>query len=153
MRSPRFKSLALLLLGASLFACHPADDDPESLRARTAHELAGSLMSPYCPGRTLAECPSPDALVVREEIRDSLRAGESPDAIRARIEARFGNVVEGMPRDRVRLAIPILVLAAGALALVFVLRAVVRRPRATPAPIPAEVERELSRELDDVERE
>jgi cytochrome c-type biogenesis protein CcmH len=151
MRSPRSRSLALLLLfGACLFACKPADD-PESVRAREAHELARDLMSPFCPGRTLAECSSPEASAVREEIRERLRGGEEPASIRARIEARFGDYVIGVPRERFGWALPILVLVGGAGALVVALRRLLHRPRASAAPIPPEIERELARELDDVE--
>jgi len=142
-------ALSLFLLGASLSACNPAED-PESVRARAAHELARDLMSPYCPGRTLAECPSPDALAVREEIRSSLRAGESPDAIRVRIEARFGDQVVGVPRERMGWVLPILALVAGAGALVFALRRVVGRSRTAVSPLTPEMERQLTRELDDV---
>src|SRR5262245_15817568 len=127
MTSPGTKSLVLLalLMCTSVSACHPAED-PESVRARAAHELARDLMSPYCPGRTLAECPSPDALAVREEIRAALRAGESPDAIRTRIEARFGDQVVGVPREKVGWALPILALVAGAGLVVLALRRAVR---------------------------
>lgn len=151
MRSPAGKSLALLVLlvCASVSACKPADD-PESVRARAAHELARDLMSPYCPGRTLAECPSPDALAVREEIRAALREGEAPESIRTRIEARFGDQVVGVPREHVGWALPVLLLVAGACVLVVVLRRVVGRGRAASALTP-EMERELQRELDDVE--
>ncbi len=142
--------LAVLLLAlTSLSACNPAED-PESVRARTAHELARDLMSPYCPGRTLAECPSPDALAVREEIRAALRSGESPDAIRTRIEARFGDQVVGVPREKVGWAIPILALVAGAGALVFVLRRSVSGAESKVTPLTAEQQRALERELDDV---
>lgn len=148
---PGRKSLTLLLLvlAASVSACHPAED-PESVRARAAHELARDLMSPYCPGRTLAECPSPDALAVREEIRAALRAGESPDAIRARIEARFGDQVVGVPREQLGWALPILALVAGAGTLALVLRRALSRKRAV-TPLTPEIERQLERELDDVE--
>ena len=154
MRSPRLHSLAPALLALCLcvgLACSPAED-PESVRARTANEVARDLMSPFCPGRTLADCSSPDAGAIREVIRESLRAGESPEAIRARIEARFGDHVVGVPRERLGWILPILVLIAGAGALVFALRRAVRRPGAAPAPLPADVERALARELDEVER-
>jgi cytochrome c-type biogenesis protein CcmH/NrfF len=151
MLSPGRHSLALLglLLCATLSACNPAED-PESVRARTAHELARDLMSPYCPGRTLAECPSPDALAVREEIRSALRAGESPDAIRTRIEARFGDQVVGVPREKVGWALPILALVAGAGLLVLALRRAVTGASAKVTPLTAEQQRALERELDDV---
>src|SRR5258705_12024527 len=100
MRSPISRSLALLLVsGACLCACKPADD-PESVRARAAHELARDLMSPFCPGRTLAECSSPDAGAVREEIPERLRVGQEPAPLRPPIEARFADHVTGVPRAR-----------------------------------------------------
>jgi cytochrome c-type biogenesis protein CcmH/NrfF len=155
MRSPRRHSLAPALLALALCAglgCSPAED-PDSVNARAANEVARDLMSPFCPGRTLADCSSPDAGAIREEIRESLRAGESPKSVRARIEARFGDHVVGVPRERLGWILPILALIAGAGALVFALRRAVQRPRATETVIPAEVERGLARELDDVERE
>jgi cytochrome c-type biogenesis protein CcmH/NrfF len=83
-------------------------------------------MSPYCPGRTLEACPSPDALAVREEIPPALRAGEPPDAIKTRIEARFGQAVVGLPQTPLGRALPILLLALGAGVLAFALRRLVR---------------------------
>ena len=67
----KFAALALataLLVASTPVPAH-AQDDPEVALARTAHELSRELMSPYCPGRTLADCPSPDAGAVRDEIR------------------------------------------------------------------------------------
>jgi cytochrome c-type biogenesis protein CcmH/NrfF len=128
-----------------------AQDDPEIARARVAHELSRELMSPYCPGRTLADCPSPDAGAVRDEIRAALRAGEPVDAIRSRIEARFGAVVVGVPRSTLGLALPILILAVGAVVLALVLRRAVARP-APGTVIPHELAARLERELRDVER-
>ncbi len=151
MRSRRAKSWLPLLLGACLVACHPASD-ADTERARQANELSRNLMSPFCPGRTIADCSSPDAATVREEIRDALAAGETPDAIQKRIEARFGEHVIGVPRGGIGWALPIGVLVAGAGLLVVALVRSVQRPRATEAPISPELERELARELDDVER-
>jgi cytochrome c-type biogenesis protein CcmH/NrfF len=159
MRSPRQKLCRLVLcrvvllgvLGTALFACMPAND-AETERARQANELSRNLMSPFCPGRTLADCGSPDAAVVREEIRTALRTGESPDAIQARIEKRFGEHVIGVPQNEIGWALPISVLAIGAGLLGVALLRSVQKPRATEPPITPEMERELSRELDDVER-
>ncbi|HTO07701.1 MAG TPA: cytochrome c-type biogenesis protein CcmH [Myxococcota bacterium] len=139
-----------LLVGACLVACHPALD-PDTERAREANELSRNLMSPFCPGRTIADCSSPDAATVREEIRDALAAGESPDSIRRRIEMRFGDHVIGVPKEGIGWALPIGVLIAGAGLLAVALVRSVQRPRATEAPISPELERDLARELDDVE--
>ena len=154
MRSPRSAALArrLALCACALLAaaaCAPKQD-PDVERARAANELARDLMSPFCPGRTLADCSSPDAGAVREEIRQALGAGESPEAVRARIEARFGDRVVGVPRERTGWLLPIAALAAGAGVLALVIRRALQPPVAG-APIPPEVERELARELDEVD--
>jgi len=145
------RSAALVLVLALLAGNALAQDDLELQRARAAHELSRELMSPYCPGRTLADCPSPDAGAVREEIRAALRTGESSDAIRARIEARFGKSVIGVPTSTLGWLIPILLLVAGALALVFVLRRALARPALLPR-VSSDVAARLERELHDLER-
>ena len=101
----RVLAVALACCLGSL-ACGRAEEDPEITRARQANELSRDLMSPFCPGRTLADCSSPDAAAVRVEIREALRAGEQPDQVRARIEARFGDHVVGVPRQALGLAAP-----------------------------------------------
>ncbi len=69
---------------------------PQEL-SRATHSLASDLMSPYCPGRTLADCPSPDAGALREEIRAQLASGKTPEQVRAEVERRFGSTVQGVP--------------------------------------------------------
>lgn len=106
-------------------------------------------MSPFCPGRTLADCPSPDAAAVREEIREFIDAGVEKDVILERLEARFGDAIRGVPRSIWGWTLPGLVLLAGAVALVVVLRRISRRgavPDAGPVEDP-ELEEELEREL------
>jgi cytochrome c-type biogenesis protein CcmH/NrfF len=142
---------ALTLAFALLAATAHAQDDLEIARARAAHELSRELMSPYCPGRTLADCPSPDAGAVRDEIREALRAGESVDSIRTRIESRFGAQVIGVPTTPLGWLIPIVVLAAGALVLVFALRRAVSRGAAPPR-VSSDVAARLEQELRDFER-
>jgi cytochrome c-type biogenesis protein CcmH/NrfF len=115
--------LVIALTAAPAFAQDSQEAvDREVQVARAAPELARELLSPYCPGRTLEGGPSPDALAVREEIRAALRAGEAPDSIRERIEARFGQAVVGMPESSLGKALPIVLLAAGAVALVLAAR-------------------------------
>jgi len=142
---------ALAFVFALLAATGFAQDELELGRARAAHELSRELMSPYCPGRTLADCPSPDAGVVRDEIRAALRDGESVDSIRARIESRFGAQVIGVPTTLLGWMIPVVVLAAGAIVLVFALRRAVSRPGALPR-VSSDVAARLEQELRDVER-
>jgi len=145
------KLAALALAFALLAVTGLAQDDVEIARARAAHELSRELMSPYCPGRTLADCPSPDAGAVRDEIREALRGGESVDSIRSRIESRFGAQVIGVPTTLLGWLLPIVALAAGALVLVLALRRAVSRDGALPR-VSSEVAARLEQELRDLER-
>jgi len=113
-----------------------------------AHSLAADLMSPYCPGRTLSDCPSPDAAAVRQEIRARLDAGQSEDEIRAALEARFGDALSGLPSALVGWLGPIAILSCGALALALALRRLSRRADArVVAPAAPDLERDLDLEL------
>lgn len=117
--------------------------------ARLAHALAGELMSPFCPGRTLADCPSPDAGAVRDEVRARLRGGESPQAVRSALEARFGEQLGSPPPAVWGWAGPLGVALVGLGVFVLALRRALRRPDAQVAP-PAllrEVGEELEREI------
>jgi cytochrome c-type biogenesis protein CcmH/NrfF len=87
---------------------------------------------------------------VRDEIREALRGGESVESIRARIESRFGAQVIGVPTSLLGWMIPIVVLAAGACALVFALRRAVSRDGALPHVSSDDVAR-LEQELRDVD--
>ncbi|MFY0531261.1 cytochrome c-type biogenesis protein [Nannocystis pusilla] len=52
-------------------------------------ELSHDLMSPYCPGRTIATCPSPNARKLEAQILDQARSGESRETIENTLVARF----------------------------------------------------------------
>ena len=106
------------------------------------------MMSPFCPGRTLADCPSPNAAAWREEIRLWVDAGTPDAVIRARLQARMpGTDLTAVPRGPLGWALPGLILLAGLGILVAALRRVTR-PAAEPDVDP-ELEAELLRELRD----
>ncbi len=83
------KRATLALLMTLLAAPVLAEGDPVGW----AYELSGELMSPFCPGRTLAECPSPQA----DELRLWIITQEAAGATRAEVERtlyqRFGDSI------------------------------------------------------------
>ena len=87
-------ALRLTLAVVCLLAASPALRGGET--ASDARDLARELMSPYCPGRTLAECPSPNARVLREEIVARLRTGEPVSSVRRDLIHRFGDDIRGV---------------------------------------------------------
>lgn len=134
----------LLVLAAASFAA----SDPA---ARAARDLSGELMSPFCPGRTLADCPSPDAAHLRRQIEARLAAGESAEAIVAGFTDRYGEALLAAPRVRgwgmVAWIVPGgAVLVAGALVIVWLRR---HRAAAPASSVPAApVDPRLAAELE-----
>jgi len=80
-------TLFLLLCVSS--GAHAADSD---LIDRKAAALYESVMSPYCPGRTLSACPSDAARELREKIRADLEVGKSDEEIQRELSARYGDL-------------------------------------------------------------
>jgi cytochrome c-type biogenesis protein CcmH len=59
--------------------------------------LYRDLMSPYCPGLTLASCPSPQADSLRDAIAARFYNGETPDQITTALVADYGPGIRGSP--------------------------------------------------------
>lgn len=88
-----FALIAVLLLsGSAALAQAPPNVDA------AADQIFNRVMSPYCPGRVLATCPSGAAETLRQEVRRDLEAGKSPAAIEAGLYQRFGESIRGLPR-------------------------------------------------------
>jgi len=65
--------------------------DPELI----LQELSTELMSPYCPGRTIASCPSPNARKLEDHILAEANAGKSREEIELALVDRFGEEIIG----------------------------------------------------------
>ncbi len=113
-----------------------------------ASKLFNKVMSPFCPGRTIANCPSPQAAELQVAIKDRLTDGESPDAIEEELYATFGDEMRAIPRARgfnlLAWAIPGLFFVLGLVVLARWLRGL------GPAPSPASTgAAQLDPELDE----
>ena len=62
-----------------------------------AYDLAAELMSPYCPGRTLASCPSPQASELIQWISMQEAAGASEDEVVEMLIEQFGEEILAAP--------------------------------------------------------
>lgn len=143
-----------LLLGLALAAPAAAEEEPPDWGYALAHDL----MSPYCPGRTLAECPSPQADTLRLWILVQAAAGRSEAEVRAELYERFGEVLRAAPKAEgvglAAYAVPAGAVVAGGLLLLWFLRRQTARPddeaprAAAPAAGPA-LDPELERRIDE----
>ena len=118
-----------------------------------AYELSGELMSPFCPGRTLSECPSPQADSLRMWMIVQEAAGRSRAEVEAELYERYGDVILAAPRAEgfgvTAYVIPVVAFLAGGALLALFLRRQTHAPRpvAVAGPVDAELERLVDEEL------
>jgi len=87
-------------------------------QSKKATSIARQTMSPFCPGRTLSDCPSEYAAEWRRDIRTMIAEGKSAAEIQRELEGRVGNNLSGIPNRDSSYALPLGV-AAGAALLLF----------------------------------
>jgi cytochrome c-type biogenesis protein CcmH/NrfF len=96
--------------------------DPDA-EARRVQGLTRSVMSPFCPGKTVAACPSPNAQAWRDDIRNWVAQGVSNEEIRQRLEARVpGFDLSGRPGGAWGWGLPLFGMALASLWLGFMWR-------------------------------
>ena len=128
-----------------------APSSPVAASPGWSSQLESELMSPYCPGRSLIECPSPQATELRLWIQAQEKAGVSRGDVEARLFEQFGDQLRHAPRAEgwglwAYLVPGLAMLAGGVLVLGFL-----RRPAGALAAMPASaasVDPELAREIE-----
>jgi len=162
LRSPLRVGLRVLAAVALLVALAPLSADGT---ARAADEPEGwsytawrEMMSPFCPGRTLADCPSPQAETLRMWILAQEAAGRTRADVEAELYDQFGDVILSAPRAEgfgvTAYAAPVVVFLGGGLLVGVYLWRQTRRRSETPRnpmqetlPIDPEMAARIEREL------
>ncbi len=146
------RRLALAAAAGLLLVSAPAAADREE---GWSYELWNELMSPFCPGRTLADCPSGQAEDLRLWIVEQERQGRAKEEVARQVYDRFGDIVLAAPRASgfglAAYLVPVLLfLAGGGLVFVFLGRQTRQReagpPEGEPPPDP-EALRRIDEEL------
>jgi cytochrome c-type biogenesis protein CcmH len=70
---------------------------PDPAQEAKAKKLMEELRCLVCQGQSIADSDAPLAGDMRNEVRSKIAAGESPDAIRTWLVARYGNWVDYDP--------------------------------------------------------
>lgn len=84
----------VLIFGAATYA----SDEEVKESGSWGFQLSRELMSPYCPGRTLADCPSSQADELRLWIYGQEQQGRTRNQVEQDLIARFGEEMLGAPR-------------------------------------------------------
>jgi len=115
-------SALVLLLGVAwaLPAARAAEE------SSWGYQLSREMMSPYCPGRALSDCPSPRAAELRQWIVQQENGGASRSEVEQELFRVFGDQLLQAPRAEgmglVAYLIPAAAFAAGGALVVFFLR-------------------------------
>ncbi len=77
------------------FAYRQLEDPAQELAAKTLMETIRCLQ---CQGQSIADSDAPIAGDMRHQIRERIKAGEQPEAIRAWLVERYGDYVSYAPQ-------------------------------------------------------
>jgi cytochrome c-type biogenesis protein CcmH len=120
-----------LVVGALVSAVAAQAQDDAALEARM-QAIAGELRCVVCQNQSVADSQAPLAEDLRQRIREQLKAGRSPEEIRRYMTDRYGDFVLYRPPVNTRTVLlwfgPALLVLAGLVALVSVLRRRARLP-------------------------
>ncbi len=112
---------ALAVIGGLAFGMViTAGPDPGAVP--TTDEVAARMMSPFCPGLTLEECPSDQASRLRGEINQMVLRGDTNEQIDRWIVDNFGEVALARPDGTLAWVAPPLAVLAGLFVIMLVLR-------------------------------
>ena len=120
---------------------------------RQAQEIYGNIMSPFCPGRLLRDCPSAAAGELKDKIALDLASGISPVAITQELIKRYGDQVRAVPAHRgigeLAWWLPLLFLLAGFLLVLSWLRLHKgSRHEEQSTPLDPAIQRRIDKELE-----
>ncbi len=149
----RRRGAGLLALAAALVLAGsaPAAQEPEGW----SYSLWREIMSPFCPGRTLSDCPSPQADTLRMWILVQEAGGRTRSDVQAELVERYGESILQAPRARgfglTAYAIPLAAFALGGVLVALFLRRQAREARESElaAPLPEALDPELERAIDE----
>ena len=115
-------SVLVLLLGIAWALPAPGADE----KSGWGYQLSREMMSPYCPGRALSDCPSPPAAELRQWIVEQEKAGISRSAVEEELFRVYGDQLLQAPRAEgmglMAYLIPAAAFTAGAVLVVLFLR-------------------------------
>lgn len=117
------------------------------------YDMWNTMMSPYCPGRSLLDCPSGQATELREWIAEQEKLGRRREDVEAQLYEQFGDVILQAPKATgfglAAYVTPVIGIAVGALVLVIFLRRQAATAPAAPAPVAMTPDPELDRRIDE----
>ena len=130
---------------------HAEELPPSTKVIEETDYIMGTLMSPYCPGRLLKDCPSGQAFQLKEKISTRLQSGEKLQAVIDDLINTFGDQIRAAPQAKgfglVAWIAPGLFLLIGAVLIFVWLKSRKQRNEPESKPLSPELEERLKSEL------
>ena len=100
----------------------PPKEDSQMMEnaQRRVNKISDQLKSPFCPGKTLMTCTSPNAYELRREMIDMMVSGKTDAQIIAELRASFGDVIENPPQPWYTILVPIMPFVFGVILAIFI---------------------------------
>ncbi len=121
MRRVLLLVLLVFLWGQGVIFAQGGERFPPNVDPDDVYDIASNLYCDVCQGVPLADCPSSQCRVWREEIAGLLSEGYTEQEIRERFADRYGEKVSGIPLDpedrRFTYLIPIILIGLAAVAI------------------------------------
>ncbi len=92
-----FVAYALLVLTCLMGGSALAQDLAHELD-RKANEIYQQVFSPFCPGRSLNDCPSSKAHELKRDMRGKLEQGVPPEVVLEEVFQQYGNQYRAVPQ-------------------------------------------------------
>lgn len=122
MRTILYAGLALFIAAPS---AHAQITNDSILEART-REVASHLRCPVCQGLSIQDSPSELSVQMKNVVREQLRQGKSPEAVKAYFVSKYGEWILLEPKaagiNLIVYLAPFLILGGGALLIVAYVR-------------------------------
>ena len=84
-------ALTVLVMSVGVAVLAGATERSPDEVSRITRDVSEGVFSPFCPGQTLAMCPSANAAEVRREIQEMARQGREAEDIKAELIDRYGD--------------------------------------------------------------
>lgn len=99
--------IATVLISVAVGVSLSAGRGPDPQAVPTARGVADRIMSPFCPGLTLTECPTVQSAELRNEIAAKTEQGWTNQQIDQWLVDDYGRGVLGRPPNPLAWAIPV----------------------------------------------
>jgi cytochrome c-type biogenesis protein CcmH/NrfF len=99
-------TLSLFLVSLNILICSVCLAEDKTTENKTqqaeglSHKVSQSILSPFCPGRALSDCPSSSAMELRRKITDMALNGKSEEEIVSGLYAMYGEEIRAAPKKQ-----------------------------------------------------